>query len=625
MFSVIMALIFLCISVTFFVLSRSRKKESGTTETVDRYEMKSNKHSRQVPRWAFITGGWASLVIAFICVASTSIVYIDSDETGHLKKIYGSSELADGRIIATSGEKGYQADILRPGFHFSLLLTVINDIEKMPIVTIPAGFYGRIETRDGIALPKGQIMAAEWHDDEFAKMLDATYFLGEGSGQKGLQTSVLKPGRYPLNLYLFKVVYGNGNQSITYDMDGESRSEGSTINTLQTTIPAGHVGVVTSRIQSRPDNECVVEEKTVVDEKGREVTGALSVPLVPNGCRGIWNEALKPGGYFLNRDAYLITEMNTRVMTWRYDGGYTRRELNLSVDDAGEIKQKEVTSEIQIPENAADSAVSIKVEGWTVHQNLRALVQVTPANAPIVVAAVGGLKEVEDRVLTPAIIAEVRDVLGGQAVLPTMVNGEMVSRLRPVKILDLVENRDPLQTAVDLKVREHGRKAGVNIMEVRFGNPDIPPEMLVARKREQLATQLSRAYVTERQAQVDRQKTEREKALADKQSQLVQAEVNVKKAEQTLLERAKLGEAEKAYLESLAQGEKARALVLGEDRVMMLNVVDKILATLQEKPELMGFVDKLVPNTVVTGSGGGLEGPMAVLGQALGRDSATKE
>lgn len=625
MFSVIMAMLFFLLAGALLVLGRKSKKKSDTIETTDEYGRVSRKPKRNIPPWALQTVSMVSFVIAIMFVASTSIVYIDSDETGHLKKIYGSSELADGRIIATSGEKGYQAKILRPGFHFSLFLTVINDIEKMPIVTIPAGFYGRIETRDGKALPKGQIMAAEWDDDQFSKMLDATYFLTEGTGQKGLQTSVLKPGRYPLNLYLFKVVYGNGNESITYDMNGENRNEGTTLNTLQTTIPAGHVGVVTSRIQSRPDNECVVEEKTVVDEKGQEVTGALSVPLVPNGCRGIWNEALKPGGYFLNRDAYLITEMNTRVMTWRYDGGYTRRELNLSVDDAGEIKQKEVTSQIDVPENAADSAVSIKVEGWTVHQNLRALVQVTPANAPIVVAAVGGLKEVEDRVLTPAIIAEVRDVLGGQAILPTLVDGEMVNRLRPVKILDLVENRDPLQTAVDLKVREHGRKAGVNIMEVRFGNPDIPPEMLVARKREQLATQLSRAYVTERQAQVDRQKTEREKALADKQSQLVQAEVNVQKAEQTLLERAKLGEAERAYLESLAQGEKARALVLGEDRVMMLNVVDKILATLQEKPELMGFVDKLVPNTVVTGAGGGLEGPMAVLGQALGNRAESKE
>lgn len=565
--------------------------------------------------------------MALFFAASTSYVYVGDDETGHLSKIYGSDELQNGRVVAVSGEKGKQARILRPGFQFIPFVSVIYDIEKLPMVNIPAGFYGLIETRDGAPLPSGSIMAANWSDETFQNMLDAEYFLNNG-GQKGLQTAVLKPGKYPINLYLFKVTIGNGASGYVYNQNGRKKVD-TTTNTLQTNIPAGHVGVVTSKIQTKSDDQCRVTHKTVVDADGIEVAGALSVPLVPIDCRGIWDTAKLPGGYFLNRNAYDVTLVDTRVQTWRYEGGYESRRIDLTVDaENGKIIQDDTTTTVAVPEGSADSSVTVKVEGWTAHQSLRAVVQVTPENAPIVVAAVGGLKEVEDRIITPAIISEVRDVVGGVAELPKLDKngqrlyddaGEVITVTRSVKILDLVENRDYLQNAVDAKVREHGKKAGVNIMEVRFANPDLPPEMLVARKREQLATQLSKAYATERLAQVERQSTEEARARADKQHQLVQADINVDVAGKVELEKAKLGNAEKAYLTALAEGEEARANVLGQDRVMMLNITDKVLNTLAANPELVKMVGKLVPNTVVMGSGGGLEGPMAVLGNALGR------
>ena len=58
------------------------------------------------------------------------------------------------------------------------------------------------------------------------KMLVAAYFLTHG-GQKGPQISVLKPGQYKINQYLFQV---NPNVKIT-------------------TIEKGFVGVVKSHVQ----------------------------------------------------------------------------------------------------------------------------------------------------------------------------------------------------------------------------------------------------------------------------------------------------------------------------------------------------------------------------------------
>ena len=47
-------------------------------------------------------------------------------------------------------------------------------------------------------------------------------------------------------------------------------------------------------------------------------------------------EALLPGAYYLNRHAYDVTLVDTRVQTWEYRGGYRRRIIDLSIDQAGQ-------------------------------------------------------------------------------------------------------------------------------------------------------------------------------------------------------------------------------------------------------------------------------------------------
>ena len=126
------------------------------------------------------------------------------------------------------------------------------------------------------------------------------------------------------------------------------------------------------------------------------------MPLVPRGCVGIWKEPLFPGAYYLNRQAYEVTLVDTRVKTWNYKGGYTKRILDLSLDEQGNIQQRERAEVQAVPQDAADLAVFVKIEGWDIPLELRALVQIAPENAPVVVGSVGGIEEVENRILTPA-------------------------------------------------------------------------------------------------------------------------------------------------------------------------------------------------------------------------------
>ena len=140
---------------------------------------------------------------------------------------------------------------------------------------------------------------------------------------------------------------------------------------------------------------------------------------------------------------------------------------------------------------------------------LRVIVQVHPDKAPIVVATVGNLDAVEDKIITPTI----RDIL------------RTIGGHDDRKVLDFMNKREQIVRLVEQVISPEGEKAGVTIQEVRMGEPYIPPELLIAAQRENLANQLQLTYVKEQRAQKQRITVERERATADQQAQLVAAEI----------------------------------------------------------------------------------------------------
>lgn len=552
----------------------------------------------------------ALLGAVFFCITATSFVVIGTNETGHLSRVYLGAQLPPGQIIALDGEKGPQAQILGPGFNFRLLLNVLYDVEKYEVLEVPAGQYAKLTAKDGKSLRPGQTFA-DMVLPTVDEMIDAEKFL-RGGGQRGQQIFVLTPGKYRINSYLWNVELDNS-----------------------TDIPKGFVGVVKSNVHAAANVGDMNAEKPKSCKPTKETDlsgGKLSVPLVPVGCIGIWNTAILPGRYYLNKDVYTITLMDTRVQAWEFKGGFKRRSVALTVDQQGKITQ--TPSEYEEPQKPqyTDKAVFLKVEGWDIPQELRVLVQITPDNAPIVVASVGDEKEVESRIIVPIVRAIVRDVTGGGFMeFPEQdKDGSIVQVVRAPRVLDLLDNRAVLEAKILKVMQPEGQKAGVEIKEVRFGDPAVPPELLVARLREQLAHQLSESYKQEEIAQKDRINSENARALADQQENLVAAEIDLQRAEK-LKDAAKLiGEGEKLKLEAIAQGQKAQALVLGEDRVTELRkfelIVDRGFGLLEKNPELitaaMANVGKLVPNTVVTtGDKGGLDGAAAIFGAFMTDDA----
>jgi len=562
-----------------------------------RYLSESNQRYSKVVRFGFG-------VLTLLIIASTSFVYIDDNETGHLVKIYGARTLQDGKIIGADGEKGPQARILPPGFNFEFLLNIVNRVDKKKIVNIPEGQYGYLVALDGKPFRPDQTFADAIEPNLFIQMVnDTEVFLNQG-GQKGPQTSIITPGKYRMNHFLWKVQLEK-----------------------VTDIPAGFVGVVKSNVHSRveignlkvdrPEDCTPTREET---EEGEE----LAVPLVPVGCIGVWDTALRQGKYYINEQGYHVTLVDTRVQTWEYKGGYNLRSIDLKVKQEGNIEQTEKAEVVAVPKSSVGPAVMITVEGWNIPQELRVLVQVTPNNAPFVVASVGGLDTVKSNILTPAIRSIVRNVGGGTLVVPTPVvdsKGQavldaqgkikMVNKIRPTHVMDLIENRDIMQKNMKDAIQIEGLKAGVEIKEIRLGFPAVPPELLVARRREQLAQQLKLAFIQEKQAQNERIKTEQAKATAEKQPALVEAEIEVRRSKEFARARKNEGQGEKDKMELIAKGQARQVSVLGQNRVVELRKYELTLKSLMDflnaHPEVLttaiSNAHKFVPDLVFTVGG----------------------
>ena len=540
------------------------------------------------------------LVLALFMIVSTSFVIVESDKVGHLKRVYLGDPMPAGRIVAVRGEKGPQAEILPPGFHFRPFVRVLYQFEEKPVVKVPEGQYAIITALDGRPLREGQYLADPWPGDEVEKYLDALYFMGEGEaearGQKGPQLTVLPPGDYRINRYLFNV-----------DLDHEAVD-----------IPIGYVGVVKSNVGETyaggsivPDS--IVEAFTkasklqakkeirdggkgeVIDreEARRLALGALSVPLVPEGHRGVWTTVLTPGRYYFNEKAYQVTHVDTRIQTWPYVGGFKRRWVDLELKEDGSVVQTPREEEVPVMENAADTAVVCRVEGWDVFLDSRILVQVTPDNAPYVIASVGGIRNVEDKIITPAYRSVLRNVVGD----------------KQRKVLELLYQREMLEKLVEEAIIPEGLKAGVIIREVRFGDPVVPPELLVPGKRKQLAEQMEETFTKEKESQLKRIETEKARAEANRQDELMKADLRRKAAVQIKEEQRLLGEGEKLKLQAIAEGQKAQMDVLGQQKTYELARLKMVLESAVQNPNIVR-----VPSVLVTGDGSGLEGAAAILG-----------
>ena len=125
------------------------------------------------------------------------LIHIKEDEIGIVYKKIGRP-LPAGCLIAINGEIGWQAEILRPGWH-----TYLPNIEihKRKRIEIANNEIGIVEAKDGAILSSGEKFGKPVDSRNFQ---DAKAFIQNG-GQRGIQRSILRNGTYWINTELFSV------------------------------------------------------------------------------------------------------------------------------------------------------------------------------------------------------------------------------------------------------------------------------------------------------------------------------------------------------------------------------------------------------------------------------------
>src|SRR6476659_8750444 len=161
------------------------------------------------------------LLIVLLVIVRRIFVNVAAREIAIKERRYLGAKMPPGRVVATEGEVGIQADVLKPGLHL-IKWPFEKVVRKVPLIEIGADEMGIIEAVDGEPRPPGRSFAPDRAQNAHNNFQDPIAFIKRG-GVKGIQLRSLPPGLWPIHPYLFRV-------SVT----------------KTTVIPQGKVGIVTS-------------------------------------------------------------------------------------------------------------------------------------------------------------------------------------------------------------------------------------------------------------------------------------------------------------------------------------------------------------------------------------------
>ncbi|WP_264530744.1 SPFH domain-containing protein [Flavobacterium sp. N502540] len=480
--------------------------------------------------WWIILILFAIVFYKFILRVFFGMVMVPENKIGLVTKkfvLFGADKsLPDGRIIATKGEAGYQAQTLAPGLYWGMWIWQYS-IDMNGFTVIPEGKIGLVLSKDGQEIPTGRILARRVDSDNFQ---DATSFLNNG-GQKGRQTAFITTGSYRINTFLFEIIIADQIKiyenmiGIVTALDGEPIPQGQIagkfveghnnfqdfdqfldkggnrglqpqvmlagsyyINTWgilieqnpMTDVPIGYVGVVISYI----------------GEDGQDVTGDTFKHgnIVSKGQRGVWMEPFGPGKYALNKYTTKLEPVPTTnlVLNW----ANARSESH------------------DLDKNLSTITVRSK-DGFPFNLDVAQIIHVPANEAPKVIARFGSMNNLVSQVLEPTI---------GNYFRNSAQDSDVISFLSTRK-----ERQESAKNHIKLVLDEYN----VNAVDTLIGDIVPPDSLMKTLTDRKLAEEEQKTYQTQRMAQEQRQGMEKETAIADMQKEIVRASQSVEIAQRT--------------------------------------------------------------------------------------------
>src|SRR4029450_160142 len=143
------------------------------------------------------------LLVILLVILNRIFVNVDAREIAIKERRYFGAKMPPGRVVATEGEVGIQADVLKPGLHL-IKFPFERVVRKVPLIDIGADEMGIIEAVDGEPMPPGRIFAPDRAQNAHNNFQDPIAFIKRG-GVKGIQLRTLPPGLWPIHPYLFRL------------------------------------------------------------------------------------------------------------------------------------------------------------------------------------------------------------------------------------------------------------------------------------------------------------------------------------------------------------------------------------------------------------------------------------
>src|SRR5205085_704839 len=218
----------------------------------------------------YLVIGFVVLVVAVVLLRRW-LVNVGAREIAIKERRYFGAKMPPGRVVATEGEVGIQADVLKPGLHF-VKWPFERVVRKVPLIEIGPDELGIVEAIDGEPMPPGRNFAPDRAQNAHNNFQDPIAFIKQG-GVKGIQLRTLPPGLWPIHPYLFRM-------SVT----------------KATVIPPGKIGVVTAADGAQLDPGRLLAK--AID--GHRNFQDAEQFIAANGQKGPQIDILTPGTYYIN-------------------------------------------------------------------------------------------------------------------------------------------------------------------------------------------------------------------------------------------------------------------------------------------------------------------------------------
>ncbi|MGZ6957568.1 MAG: SPFH domain-containing protein [Acidimicrobiia bacterium] len=317
--------------------------------------------------------------------------------------------------------------------------------------------------------------------------------------------------------------------------------------------------------------------------------------IVSPGHRGIWREPLRTGKYPINPRCYAAEIVPTSILTLNWS-----KEISASHNLDAHLSPIEGKSR----------------EGFVFSIELQVQIHVPDTRAPKVISMVGTMLNLVNEVLQSAVGNHFRNTLQDQPAVT------------------FIETRMQVQQAALVHVTEYLQLYEVETKGMYIQNVHFPEELVKVLTEREIANQEKATFEEMQRAQTTRIEMEKAKGTADMQAELANAQVSVEIQKNRADARREEATGEAAYVELTGRAEATKVEAVGLAEAKATEALGVARATgFEAQKQALGETAtalvavanavadghiSVVPEVLVTGGGGSLDGLAAQLIRHLG-------